>query len=75
MRRDGENGVAVDPLCGQPVLVEDARSLARDGRVWHFCSDDCRRRFVARAERARLAEAARRGALFARDERVRWGVA
>lgn len=70
-------GVALDPVCGQPVLLADdgTVSVEHHGRLFHFCGADCRGRFLSLAARIRVEEAARRGALFAPRERIRWGVA
>ncbi|HXM57918.1 MAG TPA: XdhC family protein, partial [Candidatus Dormibacteraeota bacterium] len=43
---------ATDPVCGMTVEVDGARhSVERDGRVWYFCGDDCRRRFVTERDK------------------------
>jgi xanthine dehydrogenase accessory factor len=39
---------AVDPVCGMTVAVQAAKATAlHEGTVYHFCSPDCRARFVA----------------------------
>ena len=67
--------VVVDPVCGCPVLVEDAASAEHDGHTFHFCSDGCRERFLVLAERVHLEELLRSGALLRAQGRVRWGQA
>jgi uncharacterized protein len=45
-RLGGGVGYAIDPVCGMQVEVANAPARAeRDGEVFHFCSDHCRRRF------------------------------
>lgn len=69
-------GVSIDPICGSPVVEDDAESFEYKRRTYYFCSAACRGRFVRRAERMRVAELARLGSLFAaREKRARWGVA
>lgn len=72
-----EDGVVIDPICGEPVLVgdEDTLSLCLAGRTWRFCSQDCRGRFARRAERAVLEEALKAGRLLTLRGRARWGTA
>jgi len=46
-RLGGGIGYATDPVCGMQVRTADAPATAsRDGRLYHFCSDRCRDRFV-----------------------------
>ncbi len=73
---DGD-GVAIDPVCGDPLLVDDAGTIRVEhrGKAFHFCSDGCRDRFLRLAERIRLEEVLKMGALFAPGEKARWGVA
>jgi YHS domain-containing protein len=35
----------VDPVCGKTVKTGDAKSSVFDGRVYYFCSRDCREVF------------------------------
>lgn len=38
--------VAVDPICGMSVLIEpDALSTDRDGEIYYFCGEHCKRAF------------------------------
>lgn len=37
----------VDPVCGKTVETGDAKSSVLDGRVYYFCSRDCREVFEA----------------------------
>jgi YHS domain-containing protein len=75
MRGEADEGVAVDPVCGRPLLTEDAERLVHRGRTVHFCSTGCRDRFARAAERVRLDEALHAGWLFNPGERPRWGTA
>ncbi len=72
--KERENGVTLDPICGTPVVEEDAPSMEYRGREYFFCSERCRERFSARADRIRVAELAKMGGLFA-AKKARWGVA
>jgi xanthine dehydrogenase accessory factor len=43
---------AVDPVCGMTVAVQGAKATTlHAGTVYHFCSPDCRARFVADPDR------------------------
>jgi YHS domain-containing protein len=72
--RDGEGGVSIDPICGKPVVEDDARSLEYKRRTYFFCSERCRGRFERQAERIHVGELARMGSLFT-EKKARWGVA
>jgi YHS domain-containing protein len=72
MQQDGDEGVAVDPVCGRPLLTGEAERLEHAGGTLHFCSAGCRDRFTRLAERVRLDEALRAGTLFT-GLRARWG--
>ena len=39
--------MATDPVCGMTVNEETALRADRDGRAFYFCSDHCRRTFLA----------------------------
>src|SRR5688572_22300874 len=39
--------MAIDPICGMTVDEATARSAERDGRTFYFCSEHCRRKFLA----------------------------
>lgn len=41
---------ATDPVCGMTVQTRTARSTVHDGRIYYFCSSDCRERFEAAPE-------------------------
>jgi YHS domain-containing protein len=69
-----EGGVSVDPICGAPVIEDDAEKVEYKRRTYYFCSARCRGRFIRKAERMRVAELARLGTLFAR-RKAGWGVA
>jgi YHS domain-containing protein len=65
---------AHDPICGKEVGTEGSPATEYKKRRYYFCSPRCKERFERHAERLRMQEMARMGALFARA-RVRWGVA
>jgi YHS domain-containing protein len=69
-----EGGVSVDPICGSPVIEDDAEKFDYKRRTYYFCSARCRGRFIRKAERMRVIELARLGTLLAR-RKVGWGVA
>ena len=64
-----------DPICGVPVESGDGTpSSEYKKRRYFFCSQKCKHEFERAAERIRMQEAARAGALFSRGK-VRWGLA
>ena len=67
-------GVSIDPICGKPVVEDGAETFAYKRRTYYFCSPPCRVRFHRRAERFRVAELLRLGALFEK-RKARWGLA
>lgn len=68
-------GRSYDPICGAPVESDDLTPCAEyKKRRYFFCSDRCKHEFQRAAERIRMQEAARAGALFTRGK-VRWGLA
>ncbi len=69
-----DGGVALDPVCGTPVIESEARSVEYKHRKYFFCSERCRDRFAHQAERIRLGELAKMGALFA-VKGATWGLA
>lgn len=47
-RLGGGAGYAIDPVCGMQVRVSEApASTEHEGRVYHFCSERCRDRFLS----------------------------
>ncbi|MEX0611129.1 MAG: heavy metal-binding domain-containing protein, partial [Pirellulales bacterium] len=42
--------MAIDPICGMTVDERTAISAERDGETFYFCSEHCRRRFLAGEE-------------------------
>ena len=68
------DGVAIDPICGKPVVEGEASSFEYKRRTYYFCSDRCRDRFERHAERIHVAELAKMGNLFG-EHKARWGVA
>ena len=38
---------AVDPVCGMTIETASARTAIHDGRVYYFCSQNCRDKFAA----------------------------
>lgn len=64
-----------DPICGVLVAGSDGTpSSEYKKRRYFFCSDKCKHEFEKAAERIRMQEAARAGALFSHGK-VRWGLA
>lgn len=70
--RDG--GVSIDPICGKLVVEGEVPSFEYRRRTYYFCSERCRHRFERHAERIRVGELAKLGALFS-ERKARWGVA
>ena len=69
------SGKAYDPICG--VRVESGEGVPSSEykkRRYFFCSEKCKVEFERAAERIRMQEAARAGALFTQGK-VRWGLA
>ncbi len=69
------SGKSYDPICG--VRVEGGLGAPKSEykkRWYFFCSEKCRQEFERAAERIRMQEAARAGALFTHGK-VRWGLA
>lgn len=73
MVEDGR-GVSIDPICGRPVVEEDAPSIEYKRRTYHFCSARCLGRFERHAERIHVGELAKLGALLS-QAKAHWGVA
>jgi YHS domain-containing protein len=68
-------GRSYDPICGVPVEgTASAPSSEYKKRRYFFCSNKCKHEFERAAERIRMQEAARAGALFTHGK-VRWGLA
>ena len=64
-----------DPICGTAVESGDGTpSSEYKKRRYFFCSEKCKHEFERAAERIRMQEAARAGALFTHGK-VRWGLA
>ena len=64
-----------DPVCGKPLEAPEGRpSMEYKQRRYFFCSERCRAAFEQRAERFRMNDLARAGALLT-PGRVRWGSA
>jgi YHS domain-containing protein len=68
------DGLAYDPICGKPVDQSRSEAAEYKRRKYFFCSSRCKERFERQAERLRLHDLAKMGALFA-HAKVRWGVA
>ena len=64
----------LDPICGRRVSEQDRVSSEYKKRRYYFCSERCRCAFEHQAERFRVTELAKVGALLA-PTRVRWGLA
>jgi YHS domain-containing protein len=68
-------GRSYDPICGVPVESGDRTpSSEYKKRRYFFCSEKCKFEFERAAERIRMQEAARAGALFTHGK-VKWGLA
>ena len=64
-----------DPICGVRLCAEDhSPSSEYKKRRYFFCSNKCKAEFDKAAERIRMHEAAKAGALFTLGK-VRWGLA
>lgn len=64
-----------DPVCGKELSTPESQPSAEyKKRRYFFCSERCRHAFERQAERFRLNELARVGALMT-PGRVRWGIA
>ncbi|HYH95223.1 YHS domain-containing protein [Hyalangium sp.] len=67
-------GRHLDPVCGRQLEEPEGQpSTEYKKRRYFFCSDRCRSAFEKQAERFRLSELARAGALLS-PGRVRWGI-
>lgn len=67
--------MAYDPICGRKLEpVRDTPTADYRKRTYYFCSEGCRREFERAAERVKLQQAARAGALLS-PGKVRWGFA
>jgi YHS domain-containing protein len=65
----------LDPVCGQPLEGERSHlSTEYKRRRYYFCSEKCQQAFERQAERFRLGDMARAGALLT-PGKVRWGIA
>ncbi|MBZ0188495.1 MAG: YHS domain-containing protein [Candidatus Obscuribacterales bacterium] len=40
--------VTKDPICGMTVVEDAALHTERDGKMFYFCSDNCRQNFFLR---------------------------
>jgi YHS domain-containing protein len=64
-----------DPICGKQVGAgENAPTVEYKRRKYFFCSARCKAAFEREAEKIRLQELARVGALLTQGK-VRWGMA
>ena len=64
-----------DPVCGRKVEINSGTpSLEHKKKRYYFCSERCKQAFEREAERLRLHELAKVGALLSKG-RVRWGLA
>jgi YHS domain-containing protein len=68
-------GLQFDPICGRRLGIEPVSGLSSEfkKRKYFFCSERCRRAFEHHAEKLRLHELARVGALLS-PWRVCWGL-
>lgn len=42
-----EKGVTRDPVCGMSMDESNAIRAERDGKIYYFCGEGCRDRFLA----------------------------
>jgi YHS domain-containing protein len=70
---DGD-GVSLDPVCGRPVVEQDAESVDYKRKRYFFCSGRCKAKFERQAERIHVGELAKIGSLFGAGK-VHWGLA
>lgn len=65
----------LDPVCGRSLdRAEGQPTSEYKKRKYFFCSEKCRSAFEKQAERFRMNDLARAGALMS-PSRVRWGLA
>ncbi len=69
-----EGGVALDPICGKPVIEDESEEVEYKRKRYFFCSGRCKASFERQAERIHVSELAKAGGLFS-QARARWGVA
>jgi len=73
--RQEKAAMLYDPICGKKVTASESCPQAEyKRRKYYFCSNRCKAAFGREAERIRLHELARVGALLTAG-RVRWGMA
>ncbi|XXF80581.1 YHS domain-containing protein [Myxococcaceae bacterium GXIMD 01537] len=71
----GVQGRHLDPVCGRSLERSEGRPTSEyKKRRYFFCSERCRSAFERQAERFRMNDLARAGALLS-PGRVRWGLA
>ncbi len=64
-----------DPICGKKLESnEGLPSMEYKRRKYFFCSERCKQEFERAAERVKVQEAAKVGALLSHGK-VRWGLA
>jgi YHS domain-containing protein len=74
MKAQQGHGRNLDPVCGRQLEEPEGQpSTEYKKRRYFFCSEGCRSAFEKQAERFRLNELAKAGALLS-PGRVRWGI-
>ena len=65
-----------DPICGKKVEQAAAQTPSAEYKKkrYYFCSEGCKHAFEQEAEKLRLSELAKVGALLTKGK-VRWGLA
>lgn len=65
-----------DPICGKKVEMASNATPSSEYKKkrYYFCSEGCRHAFEKEAEKLRLSELAKVGALLTKGK-VRWGLA
>ena len=71
---DDEGGVAVDPICGKPVIEDESEEVEYKRRRYFFCSGTCKQRFERMAEKIHVGELAKAGMLLS-TRKASWGLA
>lgn len=49
-RKTAAGEMVQDPVCGTYVSLDDSISVKKGGQTWHFCSYDCRDKFLKRLD-------------------------
>lgn len=72
-RRDEMSQVEIDPVCGMTVAEGQGASAIYAGRLYRFCSEHCRRQFLADPQSYARAALGETPPVVGRDDEVRKG--